>query len=93
MAARVVIFCDDDFWHGRHWLSLKRKLRKETDAGYWLSKIKANIHRDARVTALLESEGWRVIRIWDGDVRRDPFGIALRVKDIVDSRLRDAKKA
>ena len=34
--ARLVVFVDGDFWHGRHWKSLRRKLRSRANPGYWL---------------------------------------------------------
>jgi DNA mismatch endonuclease, patch repair protein len=33
-AARVVVFCDGDFWHGRDWHSLKSKLERRHNAPY-----------------------------------------------------------
>src|SRR5690348_4254231 len=52
--ARVVVFCDGDFWHGRKWRELKPKLDQGTNAAYWSAKIATNIDRDNRNTALLE---------------------------------------
>src|SRR5205085_6946399 len=63
-SARIVVFCDGDFWHGRKWQELKTKLEQGTNAAYWSAKIAANIERDKRNTGLLESEGWQVIRLW-----------------------------
>src|ERR1700729_2873440 len=34
-AARIAVFCDGDFWHGRDWHRLSRKLRTGTNASYW----------------------------------------------------------
>lgn len=35
----------------------------------WVAKLRRNIERDREVTALLESEGWTVLRFWESDVR------------------------
>jgi DNA mismatch endonuclease (patch repair protein) len=88
-AARVAIFCDGDFWHGRDWQSRQEKLSRGTNASYWLAKIASNIERDVRNTALLKKDGWRVIRLWETDVKRDPVAAAARIKKAVDARLRD----
>jgi DNA mismatch endonuclease (patch repair protein) len=70
--ARVAVFCDGDFWHGRDWQRLSRKLRTGANASYWIPKIKANRNRDRRNGRLLEREGWTVIRVWETDIHRDP---------------------
>jgi DNA mismatch endonuclease (patch repair protein) len=70
--ARVAVFCDGDFWHGRDWAPLSVKLQRGTNASYWTAKIRWNIERDKHNTKLLESSGWRVIRLWETDIRSDP---------------------
>jgi DNA mismatch endonuclease, patch repair protein len=87
-SAKVAVFCDGDFWHGRDWESRQEKLSRGTNASYWLAKIASNIERDARNTALLKKDGWRVIRLWETDVKRDPVAAAVRIKKAVDARLR-----
>lgn len=34
---RVVVFCDGDFWHGRDLLARIAKLRKGSNAPYWVA--------------------------------------------------------
>jgi len=79
-SAKLAVFCDGDFWHGRKWQPLRRKLQKGANAAYWLAKIAANIKRDKRNTLLLRKAGWRVIRVWETDIKRDPFKIAKLIK-------------
>ena len=82
-SARVIVFCDGDFWHGRNWPSLKRKLAVGTNATYWRAKIASNMKRDRLHTASLEREGWAVLRLWESDIKRDPFAAAARVRQKV----------
>lgn len=84
--AKVVVFCDGDFWHGRDWEARRAKLERGWNAEYWLAKIGQNIERDRNNTALLELAGWCVIRLWETDIKRDSPAIAKRVQQIVDSR-------
>jgi DNA mismatch endonuclease (patch repair protein) len=84
--ARVAVFCDGDFWHGRQWRKLRRQLARGTNARYWLAKIRANMRRDAATTAELRRIGWKVIRVWEREIFHDPHRIAVRIKRIVDSR-------
>jgi DNA mismatch endonuclease (patch repair protein) len=69
--ARVVVFCDGDFWHGRRWHQRREKLGRGANALYWTAKIAANVARDRRNTRKLRLAGWTVIRIWETDILRD----------------------
>jgi len=69
--ARLAIFCDGDFWHGRDWPIRRIKLKRGHNAAYWIPKIEGNIQRDLRNTALLESEGWCVVRYWESEIKGD----------------------
>ncbi len=88
---KVAVFCDGDFWHGRNWLSLESKLEQGTNPTYWVAKIKSNMDRDARNTALLEECGWLVMRLWEGDIKKDPISAASLVKGVVEARRKHKK--
>jgi len=77
--ARVVVFCDGDFWHGRNWRARRAKLIRGTNPDYWIPKILSNRRRDRLVTRRVEALGWRVLRVWESDVRRDPGRVAQRI--------------
>jgi DNA mismatch endonuclease (patch repair protein) len=79
--ARVAVFCDGDFWHGRRWRQLSKHLTKRANAVYWCQKIRANMVRDRRTTQLLRKQGWYVIRLWEGDIRAEPERAALQVEN------------
>ena len=82
--AKVVVFCDGDFWHGRNWESCKEKLGKGVNADYWVQKIAYNIERDQRNTKLLQDTGWTVIRLWETDIKFDPPAAAAYIRNVVD---------
>lgn len=86
-AARTAIFCDGDFWHGRDWPQLERKLRRGTNSSYWLAKIRTNMRRDAATTAQLVRMGWKVVRVWERDTIRNPDKVARSIKRILNSRM------
>ncbi len=71
-AARLAIFCDGDFWHGRNLQRRLQKLAAGHNAPYWVSKIKSNVDRDRRINRLLRNSGWKVLRFWESDVRANP---------------------
>jgi DNA mismatch endonuclease (patch repair protein) len=73
--ARVAIFVDSDWWHGRilHEQgegALRMHLRTSRQ-DWWVRKLSRNVERDREVTGSLEALGWRVLRIWESDIRRD----------------------
>lgn len=63
---KLAIFIDGDFWHGWKFEKTKRRLPKK----YWLEKIKQNMARDKKNRAILKSEGWKVLRVWEHGVIR-----------------------
>lgn len=67
--SRIVIFCDGDFWHGRNWTQLKTKLSCGANSDYWIAKINSNILRDKKNTEILKNLGWRVIRVWESEIK------------------------
>jgi len=79
---RLAVFVDGDFWHGNAWRlrnlpSLEALFPTRTE--WWVAKIRRNMERDAQVTAQLEAGGWRVVRMWESEVLRDPDRAAQRV--------------
>jgi DNA mismatch endonuclease (patch repair protein) len=82
-SAKVVIFCDGDFWHGRNWKKLRQELKGRKNSKYWIPKIAANIHRDLLQKSELENMGWRVVRLWETDILKDPTTAAAKIKGIV----------
>jgi DNA mismatch endonuclease (patch repair protein) len=88
VAAKVAVFCDGDFWHGRHWQDLRERLRRGANGTYWIAKIHANRKRDKRVNIELRNTGWRVMRLWEGDILTNPDRAARKICQAVVSRLR-----
>lgn len=64
---RVVVFVDGCFWHGcpRH------GRMPSSRAQYWESKIARNKARDRTTTHALREMGWRVVRVWEHELRKD----------------------
>src|SRR2546423_1355432 len=73
---RIAIFIDGDLWHGGQWqlrgkLALEEQFSGSVSKEYWLSKIRRNMERDARVTNTLLVSGWTVLRFWESDITRN----------------------
>ena len=63
---RIAIFVDGCFWHGHDC----RNTRPAQNADYWNKKRARNIEHDKAITALFESRGWTVIRIWECELKK-----------------------
>lgn len=62
---KIAIFIDGDFWHGWRFSQKKGKLPKK----YWLAKIESNIQRDKKNRVKLRREGWKVLRVWEHQLK------------------------
>lgn len=64
---RVALFVHGCFWH-RH-PGCRKASTPKTRVEFWADKFKANVLRDARVSAELEKRGWKVAVIWECETR------------------------
>lgn len=78
--AKLVVFCDGDFWHGRNWKQRRSRLARGANAEYWIPKIQANIRRDRKVSQQLIAAGWKVLRFWETEVLLKPGAAAAAVE-------------
>jgi DNA mismatch endonuclease, patch repair protein len=91
-SARLAIFCDGDFWHGR---DLKRRLAKLAgghNAPYWISKIRSNFERDRQVERMLVDSGWKFLRFWESDIHANPELAAIAVMKTVQAQRDNMQK-
>lgn len=89
-AARVVVFCDGDFWHGRNWRTRRASLQAGSNATYWVRKISRNMARDRVQTQELRALGWFVIRVWETDIHMDIDRVAQKIERVVRARRNNA---
>ncbi len=78
---KIVIFCDSEFWHGKHYTESTERI--STNADYWKQKIKRNMDRDAEVNEKLKANGWTVLRFWDKEIRKEMDFCIFRVEEAV----------
>lgn len=77
---KTVIFIDSCFWHG----CKKHGSIPATRKKFWVGKIDRNKARDKEVNKHYKKEGWKVIRIWEHDLKKDDYKFdvsILRAKD------------
>lgn len=49
----------------------KRFSMPKTNVDYWREKIERNKKRDKKVNSLLKKEGWKVIGLWEEDIKKN----------------------
>jgi DNA mismatch endonuclease Vsr len=76
--ARLAVFVDGDFWHGRSWF--QAGVAPATNADFWVRKFERNRQRDRLVNRDLRRCGWSVLRLWGSDVHKNPVASAGRVR-------------
>ncbi|WP_082569794.1 very short patch repair endonuclease [Knoellia sp. Soil729] len=69
---RLAIFVDGCFWHGCPIHGVPPKANAE----WWREKIDRNRVRDSETTQLLTEHAWRVLRVWEHDVRNNLLVVA-----------------
>lgn len=65
---RVAIFVNGCFWHRCPYCNLGIPAHNRE---YWEEKFRRNVERDARKTEELEAMGWKVVTIWECQVRKN----------------------
>lgn len=66
---KLAIFCDSEFFHGKDWEINRNRI--QTNVAFWHSKIESNIARDRLVSDTLTRSGWKVIRFWGGEIKKN----------------------
>ena len=64
-----VIFVNGCFWHGHK--GCKYFVWPKNNAEFWKKKIEDNISRDQKKTEALEEQGWKVIVVWECELKKD----------------------
>ena len=70
MKYKIVIFCDSEFFHGKDWPELEKRILRGSNSEYWYGKVTRNMERDAEVNRTLYGEGWTVLRFWGKDIEK-----------------------
>lgn len=82
--AKLAVFVHGCFWHR---CPVHGKTLPKTHAAFWRRKFERNVERDRLNREELEAIGWRVLVVWEHELREDPRRCARRVKKTLE-RLR-----
>lgn len=79
---RTVIMVHGCFWH-MHGCALTKI--PETRRDFWIAKLERNRARDMDQEALLRSNGWTVITVWECDLKTEQALLA-QIRPLIDKR-------
>ena len=64
---KTVVFVNGCFWHGHE--GCKYFVPPKTNTEFWYAKIKYNQERDERNYQKLRDLGWRILIVWECEIR------------------------
>lgn len=64
---RTAVFVHGCFWHRHEDCKIATTPKSNTE--FWVKKFDRNVARDARTRELLEEMGWRVIVVWECELK------------------------
>ena len=76
---RVALFVDGCFWHG----CPKHSNVPVNNRIFWKTKLTNNVLRDKDVSRKLRERGWRVVRIWEHELSKNPASCVRRIRRAV----------
>ena len=77
---KVAVFIDGDFWRGYRFPAWKVKV-----SSFWQDKIEQTRTRDQRNFRKLRRMEWRVIRIWQHEVKKELDSCVNRIISCIDT--------
>lgn len=66
---KTLIFVHGCFWHGHQNCKFFKPPKSNQD--YWIEKINKNINRDKKHKRVLKQDKWKVITIWECDLKKE----------------------
>ena len=76
---RTVIFINGCFWHQHPGCKYARLPKSNVD--YWKPKLERNMRNDQEHYSQLENAGWKVIVLWECELKRDFDTVIIATKN------------
>lgn len=84
---KTIIFINGCFWH-RH-EGCKYATTPKTRTDFWLEKFERNIANDKLHVQQLEEQGWKVITLWECELKKSVF---MQTMEAVETNLKSNEK-
>ena len=82
--AKLVVFVDGAFWHGKDYAVKSAKWQPK-----WKEKIEGNMRRDGEVNEQLKLAGYSVLRFWDNEVLQNDLRVINEIENLLILRLQN----
>ena len=86
---RIAVFCDSEFFHGKDWEELQARIEHGNNPEFWKKKISGNIEHDKKINAELKALGWRVIRFWGTEIKKNTEGCCDVIAKVISESVED----
>lgn len=80
---RIAIFINGCFWHRCPYC---KPSFPKTHKAFWRQKFAKNILRDKEKVSLLRKDGWKVLTIWECQIKKRPTLSVVRVKKLLSAK-------
>ncbi len=80
-----VIFVHGCFWHQHPSTTCKNSRTPRSNLNYWATKLKSNVTRDAEQVAKLYELGWKVMILWECEVKTGT-DVGERIREFLECR-------
>lgn len=82
---RTAIMLHGCFWH-RH-DNCRNATMPSTRTEFWRSKFEGNVERDRQAVGQLNALGWRVITVWECELKKDPDQVLSSIRAQVEGSI------
>lgn len=79
---KIAIFVNGCFWHGHN--CKKGQTLPKANADFWEEKLNRNMERDIKVKEELENQGFKVIYVWECDLKVQAETTLNELKKLID---------
>jgi len=76
---RLAVFIDGCYWHG----CPKCYRAPTTNVSYWSQKLIRNVSRDRAITGALRKDGWRAVRFWEHQSKKNAANLVRKIRELV----------
>lgn len=78
---KTVIFVNGCFWHQHP--GCKKATIPETNHDFWAKKLESNVVNDKLIRDALEKMGWKVITVWECELKKHFSDVMTRIVHIL----------
>ena len=78
---KTAIFIDGCFWHQHK--NCKLAYMPKSNVAFWKHKLTGNVKRDKKVNNKLKKLGWKVVRVFECAIKKDPENTVKRTIKLI----------